>query len=121
MLNLSEESIAYMNFLRLAQEVRSSPDFSSLSPTEERLLNLLGSSWVLDQRITVLQAVQVDNHSSHSTTHRLLKSLRLKKFIKLCMDNDDNRVKYVQPADKTHDFFEALSLCVERANERISA
>ena len=117
----SEESITYMNFFRLVQEVRSTPDFISLSPVEERLLNLLASSWVLGIKITVLQAVQVDTHISHSTSHRLLKSLRLKKFIKLCVDKDDNRVKYVQPTDKTHDFFKMLGLCVERAQERITA
>ncbi|MEZ7848666.1 MAG: hypothetical protein QMB14_11340 [Polaromonas sp.] len=121
MLNLPEESLTHMNFLRLVQEVLASPEFMTLSPTEERLLNLLASSWALDQKITVLKVVQVDPRISHSISHRLLKSLRLKKFIRLCIDETDNRVKYVQPTDKTLDFFKALGLSVERANEGIPA
>lgn len=121
MLKKTAESIAYVKFLRLVQEVRTSQDFTKLSPIEERLLNLLADAWSQDQKITVQQAMQFDTEISHSTSHRLLKGLRLKSFITLLIDEDDNRVKYVTPTDKASDYFKALGTCLVRAREGTAA
>jgi DNA-binding MarR family transcriptional regulator len=117
MLKKTAESIAYVKFLRLVHEVRVSHDFTKLSPIEERLLNLLAAAWEQDRKITVQQAMQFDTEISHSTSHRLLKGLRLKNFISLLLDEGDNRVKYVMPTDKANDYFKALGTCLDRALE----
>jgi DNA-binding MarR family transcriptional regulator len=121
MLKKTEESVAYVNFLRLVNDVRVSHDFTMLSPIEERLLNLLASAWIQDQKITVLKAMQFDTEVSHSTSHRLLKGLRQKNLISLEIDERDNRIKYVMPTDKASDYFKALGSCLERAYDRVAA
>ena len=115
MLEKTLDSNNYLKFLTLVQEVRVSPEYSEVSPSEERLLNHLASAWSTDQKITVLQAMGVDRDISHSTSHRLLKSLRLKNFIKLMTDERDTRVKYVLPTDKTNQYFTHLGRCLDRA------
>lgn len=117
MLQKTMNSNHYLKFLALVQEVRVSPEFSEVSPSEERLLNLLATAWSTDQKITVLQAMGVDRDISHSTSHRLLKSLRLKNYIMLINDERDTRVKYVLPTDKTQQYFAHLELCLDRAIE----
>ena len=114
----TEESVAYVNFLRLVNDVRQSDNFTKLNPIEERLLNLLASAWIQDQKITVLKAMQFDTDISYSTSHRLLKSLRQKNLISLQIDEDDNRIKYVMPTDKASDYFRALGSCLDRVHEK---
>ena len=65
--------------------------------------------------LAVLQAMGLDRDISHSTSHRLLKSLRLKNFIMLMTDERDTRVKYVLPTDKTNQYFARLGRCLDRA------
>ena len=115
MLERTLDSNNYLKFLTLVQEVRVSPEYSEVSPSEERLLNLLASAWNMEQKITVLQAMGVDRDISHSTSHRLLKSLRLKNFIMLMIDERDTRVKYVLPTEKTNQYFSHLGRCLDRA------
>jgi DNA-binding MarR family transcriptional regulator len=115
MLEKTLDSHSYLKFLTLVQEVRVSPEYSEVNPSEERLLNHLASAWSTQQKITVLQAMGVDRDISHSTSHRLLKSLRLKNFIMLMTDERDTRVKYVLPTDKTNQYFAHLGRCLNQA------
>jgi DNA-binding MarR family transcriptional regulator len=121
MLEKSDALITYINFLQQVKEVQASNEFMKLSLIEERLLNLLATSWAVDQKITVLKALQINTEVSQSTSHRLLKGLRVKKFITLVMDEDDNRIKYVEPSDKANDYLKALGTCLYQARERQTA
>ncbi len=118
MLIKTEELITYINFLQQVKQVHASNEFIKLSPIEERLLNILASAWAADQKITVLRAIQSDTEVSQSTSHRLLKGLRTKKFISLVLDEKDNRIKYVEPTKNVNDYLAALGKCVDRARER---
>ncbi len=115
MLERSQDSSSYLDFLNLVQAVRVSPEFSQINPSEERVLNHLASAWGANQKITVLQAMGVVQDISHSTSHRLLKSLRLKNFITLLTDERDSRVKYVLPTEKTNQYFVHLGKCLNKA------
>jgi DNA-binding MarR family transcriptional regulator len=117
MLEKTLDSNNYLKFLTLVQEVRVSPEYSEVRPSEEKLLNHLASAWSTDQKITVLQAMGADRDISHSTSHRLLKSLRLKNFIMLMTDERDTRVKYVLPTEKTNQYFTHLGRCLNQAIE----
>jgi hypothetical protein len=108
------ESKNYLNFLARVKEVRLSAQYCELNSTEEKLLNLLVPSWTSDTKITVLKAMGLDPDISHSTSHRLLKSLRLKGFITLLSEERDTRVKYVEPSEKTEQFFTQLGQCLRR-------
>ncbi len=120
MMQKTAESLAYIKFLRLVQEVQTHHDLTALSPMEERLLNLLALAWAQDQKITVTQAMDFVAEISQSTSHRLLKVLRLKKFIALQVDEEDNRIKYVEPAEKANLYFKALGTCIDRARQDVS-
>jgi hypothetical protein len=109
------ESKNYLNFLTRVKEVHLSPLFCELNSAEEKLLNMLAPSWSSDTKITVLKAMGLDPDISHSTSHRLLKSLRLKGFITLLSEERDTRVKYVEPSEKTEQFFTQLGQCLRRA------
>ena len=109
------ESKNYLNFLNRIKEVHLSPLFCDLSSTEEKLLNMLAPSWTSGTKITVLKAMGLNPDISHSTSHRLLKSLRLKGFITLESEERDTRVKYVEPSEKTEQFFTQLGQCLRRA------
>ena len=121
MLETSQEALSYLKFLSLVQEVRVSSDFKQLSPIEERLLNHLAAVWNTEQKITVLQAMSIDGEISHSTSHRLLKCLRMKQFIMLLNDERDTRVKYVLPTEKANAYFAALGKCLHQALEAASS
>ena len=109
------ESKNYLNFLARVKEVRLSPQYCELNSTEEKLLNLLVPSWTSDTKITVLKAMGLDPDISHSTSHRLLKSLRLKGYITLLSEERDTRIKYVEPSEKTEQFFTQLGQCLRLA------
>ncbi len=111
----SIESKNYLNFLNRIKEVHLSPLFCDLSSAEEKLLNMLAPSWTSGTKITVLKAMGLDPDISHSTSHRLLKSLRLKGYISLLSEERDTRVKYVEPSEKTEQFFTQLGQCLRRA------
>ena len=109
------ESKNYLNFLARVKDVRISPQYCDLTSTEEKLLNLLVPSWTSDTKITVLKAMGLDPDISHSTSHRLLKCLRLKGYITLLSEERDTRIKYVEPSEKTEQFFTQLGQCLRRA------
>ncbi len=121
MLEKSEALITYINFLQQVKQVHASDEFMKLSPIEERLLNLLATTWVADQKITVLRAIQIDTEVSQSTAHRLIKGLRMKKYVSLVMDENDNRIKYVEPTEKANAYLKALGTCLDQARERKAA
>lgn len=115
MLNASEHSTIYLKFLNLVQAVRSLPDFPTLDPVEERLLNLFATVWHAGKQITVLQAMGMSTDVSSTTAHRRLKSLRKKGVITLVADEADNRVKYVQPTPIATQYFGQLGQCLDQA------
>jgi hypothetical protein len=110
-------SDVYVRFLNLARAVRELPDFPSLDPVEERLLNRLAAVWQQGQRITVLQVMGLSDEVSSTTAHRRLKSLRVKGMVTLLADESDNRIKYVQPTPLADHYLAQLGQCVEQARQ----
>jgi DNA-binding MarR family transcriptional regulator len=118
MLEKSEELTSYVNYLQQVNQVHASKEFIKLSPIEERLLNILAIAWAADKKLTVLGAIQSDTEVSPSTSHRLLKGLRAKKFISLVLDENDNRVKYVKPTHNASHYLKTLGKCLNQAQVR---
>ena len=108
-------SVTYLKFLNLAQAARALPDFPSLDPVEERLLNLFASTWHTDNKITVLKAMSLSTDVSPTTAHRRLKSMRKKGVIALVSDDLDNRIKYVVPTLLAQHYFAQLGQCLDEA------
>lgn len=110
-------SAAYVRFLNLVRAVRELPDFPSLDPVEERLLNLFAAAWFQGERVTVLQAMRMSDEVSSTTAHRRLKSLRGKGMVQLISDETDNRIKYVQPTRLADQYLTEMGQCVDRARQ----
>ena len=101
-------SAIYLKFLSLTQSVRDRPNFSSIDPVEEHLLNMLAGSWYQDKKIKVLEVMSLPANISSTTLHRRLMCLRSKGLIALEVSEADSRVKYVIPTDLTQEYFAEL-------------
>ncbi len=111
----SEASQAYLRFLNLIGAIRELPTFPQLDPVEERVLNVLASTWAAGGRISVLQAMQQVPDLSASTVHRRLKTLRAKSMIALTPDEADSRTKYIVPTERSQRYFAKLGQCMDQA------
>ena len=115
MKNLNDHSEIYLNFLRISGDVRKMSAYPSLDLPEERLLDLLATFWSSGKKITVLKAMQMSADASSTTVHRRLKTLRLKGMLELQMDEDDNRVKYINSTQLARDYLSHLGKSVVAA------
>lgn len=106
------EPTPYVRFLNLVRAMDKAPAFPELDPTEERLLQLWAIAWGAGKRITVVEVMNTGSEFSPTTVHRRIKSLKAKGFIKLEMDESDNRVKYVLPTQLADKYFGRLSDCL---------
>jgi DNA-binding MarR family transcriptional regulator len=113
--NLTDHSEIYLNFLRISGDLRKSPAYPQLDLPEERLLDLLAFFWNSGKKITVLKAMQMSSDASSTTVHRRLKTLRLKGMLELQMDEDDNRVKYINSTQLSRDYLSHLGKSVVAA------
>lgn len=110
-------ALAYVKFLNLTQAVNELPQFPSLDPNEERLLNYFALAWYIGKKMTVLQVMHTYAEISPSTVHRRLKSLRHKGLIDLDLDPIDNRIKYIVDTELTSRYFTHLGKCLAKAVE----
>ncbi len=115
MKNLTDQSEIYLNFLRISGDLRKSAAFPPLDLPEERLLDSLAMFWSSGKKITVLKAMQMSSDASSTTVHRRLKTLRLKGMLELQMDEDDNRVKYINSTQLSRDYLSHLGKSVVAA------
>ena len=100
-----KHSKTYLRFLSLASAIHELPGIPQLDSTEEKLLNLIAISIYEGNKINVLEAMSLVPDASPATVHRRLKTLRKKNLIRLDVDSDDNRVKYVEMTDLALDYF----------------
>lgn len=91
------------------------PPFPALDPLDERLLELLGRTWLAGVQMTVMQVMQQAQGMSSTTTHRRLKSLRERGFITLVTHEDDQRIKHVTATAMTERWFAMLGECISLA------
>jgi DNA-binding MarR family transcriptional regulator len=113
----TKASLAYIKFLHLIQAVNALPQFPSLDPVEERLLNYFASAWYSGKKLTVLETMRASPDISPSTVHRRLKTLHKKGLINLDVDQVDNRIKYIVHTDLTNRYFSYLGKCLSNASE----
>lgn len=108
-------SAMYLRFINLMQAIRELPTYPQIDPVEERLLNMFAVCWLKEQKLTVLEAMNMSPDVSPTTVHRRLKSLRSKGFIALSTDEIDTRIKYIVPTKQTNQYFATLGKCLDDA------
>ncbi len=107
----------YQKFINLSITSEALSEFPRLEPIEQRILNLLSSSWLNKKPITLVETMNMTNEISSSTVFRYLKSLRLKGYIELVIDEVDNRVKYVSSTKQTEKYFDKLGRLITEATK----
>lgn len=112
MTNMTASSGIYLKFLNLVRALDRAPVFPALDANEERLLNQLAAVWEANEKVTVVETMNMATDMSPTTVHRRLKTLRQKGIIDLTIDTDDNRIKYVVPTATTNAYFTQLSNCL---------
>lgn len=105
---ISKHSKAYLRFLSLTSAINQLPGVPRLDSTEEKLLNLIAVSLFEGNRINVLEAMSLVPDASPATVHRRLKTLRKKNYIRLDVDAEDNRIKYVEMTDLALEYFSKM-------------
>jgi DNA-binding MarR family transcriptional regulator len=98
----------YQKYVNLTIDSEKSTDMPSIDPVEKRLLDLLSRAWSSDQKVTVVETMNITQELSTSTIFRYLKKLRQKGYIELIVDEIDNRVKYVSPTKQCDKYFSRL-------------
>ena len=113
-------SSMYLRFINLMQAIRELPTFPKIDPLEERLLNMFAICWLKEERLTVLEAMNMSPDVSPTTVHRRLKSLRSKGLIALSVDDIDTRIKYIVPTQLTEQYFASLGKCLDDAGHAVA-
>ena len=107
----------YQRFINLAIAAEKLSELPVLDVVERRVLNLLSVYWSNDQKITVVEAMNMTDEISTSTIFRYLKKLRQKGYLELVVDEVDNRVKYVSPTKQTDKYFAKLGKLMSEASK----
>lgn len=106
-------SLAYIRFLNLAKAIRELNDFPALSPMEESLLNFVALAWHANKKISVSETMHRSPQMSPSSVHRHLKALRSKGFVRLQVDERDNRIKFISYTQLSEQYFSRLGQCLD--------
>ena len=115
---VTKHSLTYLKFLHLANAIRHAPSLPKLDSVEERLLNVFAAAWHAGQRILVSEAYLLVPDSSERTVYRRLKTLAEKDLLEFGRDDRDQRLRYVLPTERTHQYFSQLGRCMEQAQTR---
>lgn len=105
-------SLAYLRLLNLVGAIqRRQP---ALDPIEERLLNRMAVAWHLGEKVSVTEAMDAQEGLAPATVHRRLKRLREKGFITLAADDQDHRLRHIEPTPQALQYFAALDACLKQ-------
>ncbi len=105
-------SISYIKFLNLANAMRELTEFPVLNPMEEYLLNHIALAWHANKNPSVSHTMHTSSEMSPSTVHRHLTTLRRKGFVRLNVDERDNRVKFISHTPLSQQYFSLLGQCL---------
>jgi len=104
-----------LKFFNLVQAVRQKDRLFALDPVEERLLNSFAVVWGAGRSLTASEASLIVADVAPRTVQRRVVSLIDKGLLRVVSDERDNRIKYFFATDKTNQYFEELSMCLEQA------
>ena len=96
---------AYQRFINLMLATENLSDPLFVSPIERRILYILSTYWSSGKSITVSESLIRVNEVSAATAFKYIKKLKEKGYIRLSLDKNDNRIKYVLPTALTDKFF----------------
>ena len=95
--------------LVLIEEVREQAGIAQVSGDEEFLLASLVLDWHEGRQVTVGQVMDREGFRTRTYAYRRLVALRKFGWVVFVTSDHDQRVKYVEPSDKTRRYFEKFS------------
>ncbi len=111
----SSLSQTYVKFFNLMQAIRQKDRLFALDPVEERLLNCFAVVWGAGRALTASEASLIVEDVAPRTVQRRVVSLIEKGLLRVENDANDNRIKYFFATEKTNQYFDELSKCLEQA------
>jgi DNA-binding MarR family transcriptional regulator len=106
---MSDRAPTYVRLMNMLNAIRGLSPFSELSADEERLLGDLIVRWHLTPTITVSDLMESGVTPSSSTTYRRLIALRDKGLISMRVDQQDRRIKFVEPTAAARDYMQRIN------------
>ena len=110
-----KSSVAYLRYLNLTKSIEATPAAPSLDLIEREVLSALALRWNKDQPILIADAISLKEIASQATLHGHLKQLKKKGMVKIVLDSSDGRRKYIEPTQKTCNYFDQMAKCVIKA------
>ena len=104
----------HVRLLNLLGAIRDLAPFSVMTADEEELLRELIVRWHASEKITVSDVMRSFGDKSQTTAYRRVTALRDKGLVALRVDDQDRRVKYVEPTVLAHDYGLRINRAVEQ-------
>ena len=114
-LSTMKSSAAYLRFLNLTKSIEALPAAPGLDLIEREVLSALALRWNKNQPILIADAISLKEIASQATLHGRLKQLKKKGLVKIIPDSSDGRRKYIEPTQKSRNYFDQMAKCVVRA------
>lgn len=105
---MASEPPSYVRFFRLLKAIREAVPFREMSADEERMLCDLILRWHEIDLLTVKKVISSSYSTSSSSAYRRLRSLQEKGLVDLRVDQEDKRIKYVEPTAKARQYVRQL-------------
>ncbi len=105
---MGDKTPIYVRLFNMLSAIRDLSPFNVLTADEELLLGDLVVRWHEAPSITISDLMQDGRYSSQSTAYRRLIALRDKGLITLRVDDQDKRVKFVEPTSFAQDYMERI-------------
>lgn len=112
---------SYVRLLNMLNAIRQMSPFNALNGEEERLLADLVVRWHSVGTFTISDVMESGIASSATTSYRRLIALRDKGLVNLRVDENDRRIKYVEPSSAAEEYMARLNngLTKLRQGERL--
>jgi len=105
----SRNSSAYIELIRNKRNLHEARKRERLDQIEEALLDQIILNWADGKKIGLRTLCKTEKLGSLVTLNIRIKNLLEKDHIKLVPDQNDRRIKYAVPSEKTIEYIEALS------------
>lgn len=101
---MDENPPAYVRLLNVLGAIRSLCPFNALKADEEAMLQDLLLRWHEGGPLTLGDIMRDVSHGSQTTAYRRVVALRDKGMVKLRVDSNDRRIRFVEPTGNALDY-----------------
>lgn len=108
------EAPLHVRLLNFLSAIRDLAPYDTMTPDEDELLRDLIVRWHAAGEISIMDAMRGLAGVSQTTAYRRLIALRDKGMVKLRVDSDDRRTKFVEPTALAEDYATRIDQALEQ-------